>query len=354
MRRTISGIAAVTVAGVLTVPTSVLGQVSTAAPADAPPDSSFQKVTLNDRPGEPMDLAVLPDNSVLHTTREGTIWHNDAKTGVNSVAGTIDVYRHDEEGLQSIALQPGFDGKKKNWVYLYYSPPQDTPVDDPATPDLNEGDAPWTGTPEDFAPFKGDIRLSRFRFADGEIQPRQRAEDHRRPGRPRHLLPRRRRHRLRLGRQPAASRPATTPTRSSPTATCRSTSGPTATPPSTRSAARPTPTTCAARSCGSRPRPAAATPSPRATSSSPGPPKTRPEIYAMGLRNPFRIEIDPRTDTVFVGDYSPDARTRRPGARPGRPRPVGEHREAGELRLALLRDTGHALRRLRLRHRHLR
>ena len=92
-------------------------------------------MTLNDRPGEPMDLAVLPDGSVLHTTREGTIWLNDAKTGVNSQAGTLDVYRHDEEGLQSIALQPGFDGKKKNWVYLYYSPPQNTPEDDPATPD---------------------------------------------------------------------------------------------------------------------------------------------------------------------------------------------------------------------------
>ncbi len=25
-----------------------------------------------------------------------------------------------------------------------------------------------------------------------------------------------------------------------------------------------------------------------------GTPKTRPEIYAMGLRNPFRIEVDPQ------------------------------------------------------------
>lgn len=33
---------------------------------------------------------------------------------------------------------------------------------------------------------------------------------------------------------------------------------------------------------------------------------TKAEIYAMGLRNPFRIEIDPDDDTIFVGDYSPD------------------------------------------------
>ena len=34
---------------------------------------------------------------------------------------------------------------------------------------------------------------------------------------------------------------------------------------------------------------------------------TRPEIFAMGFRNPFRIGIDPETDNVLVGDYGPDA-----------------------------------------------
>ncbi len=35
--------------------------------------------------------------------------------------------------------------------------------------------------------------------------------------------------------------------------------------------------------------------------------KTRPEIYAMGFRNPFRIGIDPTTNHLFVADYGPDA-----------------------------------------------
>ena len=39
-----------------------------ATPPVAPPDANFQKVTLNDTPGEPVDLAVLPNNDVLHTT----------------------------------------------------------------------------------------------------------------------------------------------------------------------------------------------------------------------------------------------------------------------------------------------
>ncbi|PYG01901.1 Copper binding protein, plastocyanin/azurin family [Georgenia satyanarayanai] len=33
---------------------------------------------------------------------------------------------------------------------------------------------------------------------------------------------------------------------------------------------------------------------------------TRPEIYAMGFRNPFRISIDPATDRLHIGNYGPD------------------------------------------------
>ena len=52
-------------------------EVTVAAPGgaqDAPPaDAEFQKVTLTDQPGEPMDLAVLPDGRVLQTTRPGQL-----------------------------------------------------------------------------------------------------------------------------------------------------------------------------------------------------------------------------------------------------------------------------------------
>jgi cytochrome c len=39
----------------------------------------------------------------------------------------------------------------------------------------------------------------------------------------------------------------------------------------------------------------------------PGTPKTRPEIYAMGFRNPWRFNIDPQTGFLYVGDVGPDA-----------------------------------------------
>nr|WP_265736703.1 PQQ-dependent sugar dehydrogenase [Peterkaempfera griseoplana] len=40
--------------------------------------------------------------------------------------------------------------------------------------------------------------------------------------------------------------------------------------------------------------------------------KTRPEIYAMGFRNPFRLGTDPKTGLVIVGEYGPDASTADP------------------------------------------
>jgi cytochrome c len=40
----------------------------------------------------------------------------------------------------------------------------------------------------------------------------------------------------------------------------------------------------------------------------PGMAKTRPEIYVMGCRNPFRISIDPKTSILYWGEVGPDAR----------------------------------------------
>ncbi|NYE36730.1 glucose/arabinose dehydrogenase/PKD repeat protein [Nocardioides cavernae] len=276
------------------------------APAP-PPSRQFQKVTLNDRPGEPVDLAVLPDGDVLHTTRAGVIWHNDAETGVNSIAGRIPVYLHDEEGLQSIALDPKFDGKKNNWIYLYYSPPLETPADDPATASINEGDAPETGTKADFDVFAGHLTLSRFRFKDGQVKLGTEQEildvpvdrgicchvggdivfdskgnlimstgDDSNPFQSDGFVPLDER----ADRNPAFDAQRT-----------------------------------AANTNDLRGKILRITPKagggytiPKGNLFKPGTKKTRPEIYSMGWRNPFRIEIDPDTDALWVADYSPDAK----------------------------------------------
>lgn len=40
----------------------------------------------------------------------------------------------------------------------------------------------------------------------------------------------------------------------------------------------------------------------------PGTPKTRPEIYTMGHRNPYRISVDQKTGFLYWGEVGPDAR----------------------------------------------
>ena len=79
-----------------------------------PDQSRFQKVTLNDRPGEPMSLAVLPDGRVLHAARTGEIRLHNPRTGTNNIVTDMKqspqgLYQHDEEGVQGIALDPNFD-----------------------------------------------------------------------------------------------------------------------------------------------------------------------------------------------------------------------------------------------------
>ncbi len=123
---------------------------------EAPVDSDFDQITLArgaDVTGEPMALSVLPDGRVLHTSRDGRVFLTTPE-GNTSVAATLDVYNHDEDGLQGIAVDPNFE--ENHWVYLYYAPR-------------------WTHRPvtrrrtaarSDFEPFKGYNQLSRFKLTD--------------------------------------------------------------------------------------------------------------------------------------------------------------------------------------------
>ena len=88
----------------------------------------------------------------------------------------------------------------------------------------------------------------------------------------------------------------------------------------------------------------------RATCSPPGTAKTKPEIYGMGFRNPFRIGLDPKTGYPMVADYGPDA-----GSASATRGPEGTVEwnlvsKPGQLRLAVLRGRQHAVHRLQLRH----
>ncbi len=276
------------------------------APAP-PPSRQFQKVTLNDRPGEPVDLAVLPNGDVLHTTRAGVIWHNDAKTGVNSIAGRIPVYLHDEEGLQSIALDPGYDGKKNTWLYLYYSPPLNTPADDESTESINEGDAPFKGTAADFAPYEGFLRVSKFRFDGAQVD----------LGSERKVLdvPVDRGICCHVGGDIVFDSKGNLILSTGDDSNPFESDG--YVPLDEQSDRNPAfdAQRTAANTNDLRGKILRITPKAKGGYTIPkgnlfprGTPRTRPEIYSMGWRNPFRIEIDPDTDALWVADYSPDAK----------------------------------------------
>ena len=167
---------AVTLAAALAVPPAASAR--TAGDQPIPDQSQFQKVTLNDRPGEPMSLAVLPDSRVLHSARTGEIRISNPRTGLNTLVADMKaapkgLYQHDEEGMQGIAVDPDFSANR--WVYVYYSPRLKTPVDVPGT-GINEGDAPETlETAEDrarLAEFAASretayLQLSRFKLVNG-------------------------------------------------------------------------------------------------------------------------------------------------------------------------------------------
>ncbi|MCO7089445.1 PQQ-dependent sugar dehydrogenase, partial [Pseudomonas aeruginosa] len=59
------------------------------------------------------------------------------------------------------------------------------------------------------------------------------------------------------------------------------------------------------------------------------PRRTRPEIYTMGHRNPFRISVDPKTGFLYWGDIGPDAGQPKDDRGPAGQDEVGQARKAG-------------------------
>ncbi|GAA2695335.1 lectin [Streptomyces aculeolatus] len=300
IRRTITR----TAAALLAVPALVLSTSATGAAHPghdhpAPAAAEFQQVTLakgEPEMGEPMTMAVLPDRSVLHTSRDGTVRLTDA-AGTTKVAGKLAVYNHDEEGLQGVGVDPGFE--QNRFVYLYYAPPLDTPG----------GDAPSDGSAADFAPFDGVNRLSRFVLNDD-------------------------------GTLDTGSEKAVLDVPASRGLCCHvggdidfdaegnlylstgDDTNPFASDGYTPIDERDTrnPAFDAQRSSANtndlrgkvlriKVNADGSYDIPAGNLFAPGTDKTRPEIYAMGFRNPFRLSVDKPTGTVYVGDYGPDAGT---------------------------------------------
>jgi cytochrome c len=281
--------------------------------ADPPADDRFEQVTLAYGPtetGESIALAVLPDGRALHTSRDGRVFLSGE--GISTtVAAQIPVYKHDEEGLQGIAVAPDFE--QSRWVYVMYAPPLDTPADDPATPGINEGDAPTDGTEADFAPYRAETYISRFTFRDGRLDLAS-EQVVLRIAADRGIC-------CHVGGDLVFDRAGNLLISTGDDTNPFSSDG------YTPIDERPTrnPAFDAQRTAGNtndlrgkilriHPEPDGSYTIPSGNLFGPGgtypdadPTKVRPEIYAMGFRNPFRFSIDPVTGWLYVGEYGPDA-----------------------------------------------
>ncbi|MEU0150435.1 ThuA domain-containing protein [Micromonospora fulviviridis] len=121
--------------------------------------ANYQMTVVGAQPNvnEPIGFDVLPDGRVLQTDRRGGVRLHNPETNQTTVLAQIPVYTNSEDGMYGPAVDHDFATNK--WVYLYYAPPLDTPT----------GSAPTTSTdPAAWDQWKGYFQLSRFKFVDGE------------------------------------------------------------------------------------------------------------------------------------------------------------------------------------------
>lgn len=262
----------------------------------APEENRFVKVVLDENFEEPMELELLPDGRLIFVQRKGQIRVHNPKTGETKVILNLPVNSKFEDGLLGIALDPHF--KNNNWIYLYYSPPE-----------------------------KSVNRLSRFDFIDGYFDLRtekmllevgtQREQcchaggsvefgsdgllylstgDNTNPF-------------ASNGYSPSDERPGRSPWDAQ------------------KSSASPN--DLRGKILRIKPEPDGTYSIPEGNLFAPGTQGTRPEIYVMGCRNPFRIHIDKNTNYLYWGDVGPDASEDGPMRGPKGHDEVNQARQAG-------------------------
>jgi PKD repeat protein/glucose/arabinose dehydrogenase len=266
----------------------ILGGIRTAAgvqPADCAASllDSFEKVTLDDNTANPMELAVAPDGRVIYVDRNGEV-RVIRTNGSVTTAGEVDVYTGQEFGLLGIALDPSF--ADNGWVYLYYSPEGSESVD----------------------------RVSRFTMEGDTLDlaseteiieiPVQRQQCCHAGGAMEFDLD---------GNLYIATGDNTNPFDSSGYAPLDEREG--------RSAWDAQRTAGNTNSLSGKvlritPKAEGGYEVPEGNLFAEGTQKTRPEVYAMGFRNPFRIGLDEQTGNLLVADYGPDAGSVNPNRGP--------------------------------------
>lgn len=269
--------------------------------------SNYERVLLTKDVGEPIDLAVLPDKRVLHTARNGDVRLTDPATGVTRIINKLDVYANSEDGLQTVAIDPDFENNK--WVYLVYSPRD---ADGDGVADTPTGNAPNTlpaGADESYWDrWVGVNRLARFQWTgeqldlsteqtilDVEVQRGQcchvgadigfDADGN-------------------LYLSTGDNTPASTP---GANGFAPNNDAPGFNPGFDSRRGAGNTNDLRGKILRIHVEDDGTYTIPEGNLFAPGTELTRPEIFVMGVRNPFRIEVDIETNSLSWGDYGPDA-----------------------------------------------
>ncbi|GIF96399.1 ThuA domain-containing protein [Catellatospora citrea] len=258
----------------------LLGGIRTAAgqvagDCTATSTASFQKVALDSNTSNPMELDVAADGRVFYIERDGRVQIIKPSTGTTVTALTLPVFTGNEDGLLGMRLDPGF--ASNGFIYLYYSPTTGSARNQLSRFTVS-GDTISTATE------KVLVQVATQRntccHAGGSMTFDA------------------------AGNLYLATGDNTNPFESNGFAPLDERAG-----RSDFDSQKSSGNTNDLRGKVLRIRPQAdgTYTIPSGNLFAPGTALTRPEIYAMGFRNPFRIGTDPATNTLYVADYGPDA-----------------------------------------------
>lgn len=245
-------------------------QTTDPSPATVP----LRRVVLATGLHEPIHHAIAPDQRVFIAERRGTLKVWDPSTSQTTVCGNLKVFTGPEDGLLGMALDPGFSTNQ--WVYLYHS-----------TPGILEN------------------RLCRYTFTQGILDTNTQKILVRVPTR----IPKPNHSGGGVcfdgqGNLYLSTGDYTLAGQSDGFAPLDWREG-----HELNDSARTAGNTDDLRGKILRihPEPDGTATIPQGNLFPPGTAKTRPEIYIMGCRNPFRIHVDPSTGWLYWGDVGPDA-----------------------------------------------
>ncbi|MGK7394188.1 MAG: ThuA domain-containing protein [Candidatus Cyclobacteriaceae bacterium M3_2C_046] len=91
-----------------------------------PEENRFVKQVMINNLNEPMELEVLPEGKVLFIERKGAVKLYLPEADQVKLLAKMNVHTRFEDGLIGLALDP--DYQRNHWIYMYYSPAGEEPV----------------------------------------------------------------------------------------------------------------------------------------------------------------------------------------------------------------------------------